>query len=138
MYGDDGISFMILKTSDLQSDYWPFRHCFPTSTFPSNSLTIVIRLWPIFSKNFESFLKKILKQLYSFIISDGEFNFHKERFTDNIHSLPSDSWFSVFRCFNESFALKLDISKTLKEVFLKPLIFKLLFLGISPSLWFPL
>src|SRR6201990_3183552 len=95
-----------------------------------------ISLTSVLSKVFESILnRKIWKHLNSSnLISDLQYGFRKERSSDDLLFLLSDSWSSALGVFGEFFAVALDISKAFDIDWHKALISKLLSFGIYPSL----
>ena len=156
-YGPDGIPPIVLK--NCAHVLAPclvklFRLCLSTSTFPTcwkfahiqpvpkkgdrsdPSNYRPIALTSCLSKAFESILnKKILKHLSAHdLLSDRQYGFRKGRSTGDLLAFLTDSWSSSFKCFGETFAVALDISKAFDRVWHKALVSKLPSFGFYPSL----
>ncbi len=138
-YGPDGIPPIVLK--NCASVLTPclvklFRLYLSTSTFPScwkhayiqnvpkkgdrsNPSTYrPIALLSSLSKAFETILNKwFLKHLSSLnLLSHRQYGFRKERCTGDLLAFLTNSWSSSLSCFDETFAVALDISKAFDRV----------------------
>ncbi len=87
------------------------------------------------SKVFETiFNRKILKHLSaSNLLSGRQYRFHEGRSPADLTFL-TNSWSSSFSCFDETFAVALDMSKAFDRVWHKSFLSKLPSFGFYPSL----
>ena len=101
---------------------------------PSNYRPIA--LLSCLSKAFESILnRKILKHLSANnLLSDRQYGFRKGHSTGDLLAFLTESWSSSLKCFGETFAVALDISKAFDRVWHKALLSKLPSYGFCPSL----
>ena len=143
--GSDAVPPVVLKSCAFEFAHCLvklFRLCLSTSTYPSCCKFTQIQPAPkigdlsnpsnyrsialisCLSQAFESVLnKKIMRhQSAPNLLSDCQYGFRKGRPTGDLLALLTESWSSSFRDVGETLAVGLDISKTLKRVWLQSLI----------------
>ncbi len=116
-YGPDAIPPIVLKNcaSVLSPSLVKlFRLCLSTSIFPSCWKYAYVL--PVPKKGDRS------KPSSSDLVSDCHCRFRKGRSSGDLLAFLTDSWSSSLRCFGETFAVALDISKAFDRVWHKSLL----------------